>query len=60
MNNVRNAPLVGVSYRIPEGVKAWINAAAAEQDRSANWLVVHILCQACAKAQEQARQEVAA
>lgn len=60
MKNVRNAPMVGVSYRIPESVKAWINAAAAEQERSANWLVVNILSQACAKAQEQAKEGAAA
>lgn len=53
MKNVRNEPLVGVSYRIPGVVRNWINSSAAEQDRSANWLVIQILTQAYVKAQQQ-------
>lgn len=53
MKNIRHEPMVGVSYRIPEVVRNWINTASAEQDRSANWLVVQILTQAYTRAQQQ-------
>ncbi|KAA9181990.1 MULTISPECIES: hypothetical protein [Delftia] len=46
MSRSRKEATVGVSYRVPERIRDWLNTESAEQERSANWLVTQILTQA--------------
>lgn len=53
MNTRRKEPLVGVSYRIPERIREWLNSESSTQERSANWLVTQILQKAYEQSQKQ-------
>lgn len=60
MNRPRKEATVGVSYRVPERIRDWLNAESAEQERSANWLVTQILTKAYEESKVRHPQETAA